>query len=167
MRSGDCAFFNLQFFAADDVVCDAEDHFFQEQSQMAPGAIVCWGDVFDPVRQGAQLVAFAEAGAAGFIRIVNGDGVPTVAFHEGETGDIGGTISHIDHVFERDGPQFGVHVIIHIFMWLQHAFVDAEDVLSFGGVADDAFGKADASILILAKLTAEDALYVRGQGTSV
>jgi len=90
-----------------------------------------------------------------------------VAFHQREARHVRGPIADINHVLKRDGAQFVCHVVIHILMRFQHAFVDAEDVLRLGRVADNALRESDAAILILAELTAKDAPHKRCQRRAV
>lgn len=163
MRGGDGAFFELETVAADDTVGDIVDHFFEEEAEVAAGTIVGGSDVFDTVCEGGKLVALFEGGATGLVGIVDGNAVAAVFFHESEAGDIGGAIADIDHVLERDGTEFRGHVVVDVFVGLEHAFVDAEEELSFGGVADDALGEADAAVGVFAEFAAKDFLHVRGE----
>lgn len=167
MRGGDGAFLDLKALAAEDGIRYAEDHLFEQEPEMAAGSVVSWGNVFDPIGEGGELIAFLEAGAVFLVGIINGEGVPAVFFHQGEAGHVGGAVTDINHVLKWDRAQLGSHVIIHVFVGLQHAFVDAEEILRLGGVADDAFGESDASVLILAELAAEDFFDVRRELAAV
>lgn len=123
-------------------------------------AVVGGGDVFHPAGVGGELEAFPEGSAGGVFGVVNGNTLAAVACHDGETGDIGRAVTDVNHVFKGDGPLVGRHVVVHVLIVGEHAFVDAEQELSLGGVGDGAFGEADASFRILAEFAAKHGFYI-------
>lgn len=163
MGGGDGAFFKFESVTADDAIGDLGDHFFKEKAEVAAGAIVGGGDVFDAVCEGGKLVALFEGSAAGLVGIVDGDAMAAVFFHEGEAGHVGGAVSDIDHVLEGNGAEFRGHVIVDVFVRFEHAFVDAEEELGLRGVADDALGEADAAVAVFTEFAAEDFFDVGGE----
>ena len=130
---------------------------------MAVRSVVAGGDVFHAVGVGVELVAFAEARAGLVLRVIDGDGVAAVFAHEREAGDIGGAIADVDHALKGDGAEVARHVIIHILMRKEQAFVNSEDELGLRGVADDTLREADAAFAIFRELTAEDGLHMGPQ----
>ena len=128
---------------------------------MAARAVVGGGDVLDPVGVGGELIALLEADPRLVLRIVNRDGAAAGLFHHGEAGDIGRSVADIDHVLERDGPQFGRHVVVDVLREVEHALVDTEEKLRLLRVADDALGEGDMSFVILRVFAAENFAHIR------
>ena len=62
----------------------------------------------------AELVTLFEGTPRRIVRIVNRDGLPAVLPHHGKTRHIGWTVTDVNHVLERHGPQFDGHVIVHV-----------------------------------------------------
>lgn len=153
--------------AAEDAVGHFANHFAEEQPEVAAFTVIGRGNVFDPPSMGAELEAFAETSARFIVGIVNGDRLSAVTIEHGETGDIGGAITYVDHIFKRDGAEFGGHVIIDILVVAEHAFVDTEEELRLGGVGDGTLGEADAAIAIFAEFAAKDGLHVRVQAGAI
>ena len=84
----------------------------------------------------------------------------------GEAGDIGGAVADVDHVPEGDGAHGFWHVIVDVLVHGEEAFVDPEEVLSFLGVRDDAFGKADPAGFVFGELASEDGFHKGGDATA-
>lgn len=160
---------SLEIIAAalDDAVTDLEDHFLEEESQVAARAEIRRSDIFYPVRMCAELVAFFETRARGIFGIVNGNRLTTVAPHDREARHIGRPVADINHVLKRNRTQCGIHVVIHILIEFQHTFVDAEEKLGFLRVADCAFGKCDAVVLIGGEFTAKDLAHIWCKATAL
>ena len=81
---------------------------------MTSTAIIGGRDVAETIRVRGKAVALFEAGPARIIRIVHGNRVATVFFHNRKAGDISRTIPDVDHVRERDRAGFIRHVVIDI-----------------------------------------------------
>ena len=58
-------------------------------------------------------------------------------------------------------------MVIHILIEFQHALVDAEEKLGLLGVADCAFGKCDAVVLIGGEFTAENLPHIRREAAAL
>ena len=97
-------------------------------------AVIGRGDVFDASGVAAELEGLAERAAAGVVRIVHRDAMATVSVHHREAGHIRRAVAHVHHVLEWDGPQVHGHVVIDVLLVAEHALVDAEQKLGFGGV---------------------------------
>ena len=166
-RRADGVVGDVAFAAGDDAVSDFGDHLLDEEAEVAAGLIIGGGDVSDTIRSADELVAFTEAGAAGILRIIDGDGVAAVLADDGEAGHVGGAVADIDHVVEGDRPEIGGHVVIHVLRVVEEAFIDAEEELGLLSVGDDALWKSDAAFAILGEFAAEDGFDVRGETRAI
>lgn len=134
---------------------------------MAARAEIRRSDIFHPVRMGAELVAFFETCARGIFGIVNGNRLAAITTHDREARHIGRPVTDINHVLKRNRTQCGIHVVIHILIEFQHAFVDAEEKLGLLGMADCAFGKCDAVVLIGGEFATEDLAHIWREATAL
>ena len=164
---GDTGVFDFVAAVAEDAVGGFDDHFLEDEAEMGAGAEVARGDVLDAVGVSRELIAFAEAAARLVLVVVDGDGIAAVLFHDGEAGHVGGPVAEVDHVRERDGPHVGGHVVVDVLAEVEEAFVDAEEVLRFLSVGDDALGKGDATFAVGGEFAAEDFLDERAESGAV
>ena len=162
----DGACFEFGPAALHDALSDFMHHFFEEEAEVTARTVIGGSDVLNPVGMDAELVAFFETRTGGIFRIVNGDGLSAAAAHDGEAGNISRAVADINHVGKWDGAEFGGEVVVHILGHVEHAFVDAEEVLGFLGVADDAAGEADATEGIFGKFASEDRADVGGEAAA-
>ena len=155
-RGGDAGVFSFVESGLEDAVCDFADHLFHHVAEVAACLVVSGGDMTDAVGVGGEGVALAEAFARGILRVIDCDGLASVLFHDGEAGDICGAVTDVDHILKGDWALVKRHVIIHIFTMIQHALIDAEEVLGFLGMGDCPLGEGNVTLLIFAELTSED-----------
>ena len=133
---------------------------------MAPSAVVGRRNMLHPIGMCAELIALKEAAPGWVLWVVNRDRMPTVLLHDRETWDIGGTIAHVDHVFEGNRTQLGRHVIVHIIIMSEHSLVDPEEVLRLRRVRNRTFWKADPAFQVFSKLAAEHGGHVTCEAAS-
>ena len=133
---------------------------------MAAGRVIRRGDEVHAVGIGSQVIALAEAAARFVLRIVHGHGVAAVPAHNGEAGHVRGAVADVDHVGEGNRAHVLRHVVVHVLVVIQHALVDAEEVLGLRGVGNDPLGKVDVAVL-LAELAPEHGLEIGAQGRAV
>ena len=137
--------FQFAHVGVDHLVRDFLDHIFEHEAEVATCAEISRRDVAHTVCMGGQLVTLLERCASGVFWVVNGDGVSAVLSDDCEAGHIGGAVPDIDHVSKRNGADGFWHVVINVLVHGEETFIDAEEVLGFLGMGDDAFGKADAT----------------------
>lgn len=123
--------------------------------------------MLDAAGMRAELETFPEGATGRVFGIVNGDAVAAVAVHHGEARDVRRAVADVDHVFKRDRALLVRHVIVHVLIVGEHAFVDAEKELGFGRVGNDAFREADAAFGVFAEFAAENRFDERLQPRAV
>ena len=123
--------------------------------------------MFNTVGVGGKLVTFAETGTLRIVRVVNGNRLAAVSFHDSKTGHVGRPVADVNHVWKRDRPDIGVHVIVHVLRHVEQAFVNSKQELRFLSVTDDAFWKSDPALFVLGKFAAENGAHVRLQPAAI
>src|SRR5215469_23569 len=103
-----------------------------------------------------EVVALPEARSPWVVGVIYSDRVAAVFPHNCETGDIGRTVSNVNHVRKRHRTNIVWHMVIDVLRHVEQPLVDTKQVLGFLRVADDAFGKSDLSRGILRVLAAEN-----------
>lgn len=97
--------------------------------------IVGFAVVVDATYLAEAVVLFELAGGIGIVDSVS---FATPRFHNGEAGDVTGTIGNVDHVLQRNAAIFGFDVGIHINGRIAvGAFIDFENGFGLGCVVDD------------------------------
>lgn len=106
--------------------------FFEYVAQVAAGSEIGRSKEIHSVLVCLQIVALAETGTRGVIRVVHRYAQAALLAHDGKAGDICRTVPQVNHVLEGNGAQVAVHVVVHVFRVFYHALVDTEEELSFG-----------------------------------
>ena len=140
--------------------------FLEYVAQVAAGTEVSRGKEVHSALLGLEVIALAETGPCGVIRIIHGYAQTSLLAHDGEAGDIGGAVTEVYHVLKGNGAQVAVHVVVHILRVFYHTLIDTEEELGFGGVRNYSLREADAAVL-LAELTGENFLHVRSDNRAV
>ena len=60
------------------------------------------------------------------VRIVNCDRLPAVLLHHRKAGDVSRSVADVDHVWEWDGPNIGVHVVINVLRHVEQPLVNSK-----------------------------------------
>ena len=86
-----------------------------------------------------------------FVFCVDGDGVSILVFHHFHTGDVGVTVADVDHVTKWHWSFILGNILIDggVVVGIVDAFVDAEEVLCFGGIVDGDGGPFCDLVLIV------------------
>ena len=140
--------------------------FLEYVAQVAAGTEVCRSKEIHSALVSLEVIALAETGPCGVIRIIHGYAQTALLAHDGEAGDIGGAVAEVYHVLKGNGAQVAVHVVVDILRVFYHTLIDTEEELGFGGVRDYSLREADAAVL-LAELTGENFLHVRSDNGAV
>ena len=140
--------------------------FFEYVAQVAAGTEVCRSKEIHSALVSLEVIALAETGPCGVIRIIYGYTQTSLLTHNGEAGYIGGAVAEVYHVLKGNGAQVAVHVVVHILRVFYHTLIDTEEELGFGGVRNYSLREADAAVL-LAELTGENFLHVRSDNGAV
>ena len=130
-------------------------------------AIVGGSDVLDAAGVGGELETLPKRATGAVLGIIDCDALAAIAGHDGEAGDIGRAVADVDHVFKRNRPLLGGHVVVHILVVTKHALVDAEEELRLGGVGNGALGEADAAFRVFAEFAAEHGFHIGLQTRAV
>ena len=122
---------------------------------MAVSPIIGGCDMTNSIRVRSQVKTFAKAESIGVIRIVDSDGVAAVLFHDREARHICRAVSYVDHIFERNRPDLGRHVIVDVLSHVQQTFVNPKQILGLLSVADNSFGERNPTLRILCEFATE------------
>jgi|SRR6516165_3828083 len=100
-------------------------------------------DVANTIRMSRKVIAFFEAASAWIIRVIDRNRVSSILAHDCETGNVGWTVTDVDHVLEWNRANCVGHMVIYVLRHIEKALVDPKQVLSLLRVADNALWKVD------------------------
>src|SRR5437667_10302338 len=143
------------------------DHLFQQESQMRVWPVICRGDMLDAIGVGWKLVTFTKANAVWIVGIINGDRLTAVLLHDGEAGDIGRSVTDVDHIGEGDRSNLRVHVVVYVLPHVEQALVNSKKELRLLRVADDALRENDPAMFVLGKFASENGAHIRLQPAAI
>lgn len=118
-------------------------------------------DVANTIGMSRKVIALFEAASARIIRVIDRNRVSPVFAHDCETGNVGGTVTDVDHISERYRANFVGHMVIYVLRHIQKALVDSKQVLSLLRVADNALWEADSALGILCIFATENLPQIR------
>src|SRR6516162_5802968 len=87
--SPDCRRFVRCALYRHNPVGDLTYHFFQQQPEMAVAPVVSRRDMPNSICVGGQVKTFAKTESIRVVRVIDGDGMAAVFFHDRKTGHVG------------------------------------------------------------------------------
>jgi hypothetical protein len=85
-----------------------------------------------PISVGGELVAFFETNTRRIIGIINRNCPSAVFLHHSKARHVGWPVTNVNHILERNRPNFRVHVIVHVLRHIEKAFINPKkETVSF------------------------------------
>src|SRR5262249_6185804 len=98
---------------------------------MPAPAVIRRRDVANAIRMSRKVIAFFEAASAWIVGVIDCNRVAPVFAHNRETRNVGGSVTDVDHIPERDRTNLVGHMVIYVLRHIEKALVDPKQVLSF------------------------------------